>query len=196
MKKIIFYSHNKNKIKEINKIFKQSGIEILSLNNFPNIKEVEECGSSFEENARIKSSYGFKNFKLPCFADDSGLCIKAFGNLPGIRSKRFIEESGSIEKAFKIIIDKTNKFSDRNAYFKTTISLTYNQNKTIFFDGIIKGRISLEPKGLYGFHYDPIFIPDGYDKTFAQMNLKEKNKISHRAIASQKLKKYLLKLVN
>ena len=196
MKEIIFFSHNKYKIKEILILFQKSNFNILSLNNFPKIKEPEETGSSFEENAKIKSKYGFKHLKLPCFADDSGICIRALGNLPGIESKRFLKENGSYEKTFKSIIDKTKKFNDRHAYFQTSISLTINYNKIIFFKGVIRGKISSEPKGDFGFHYDPIFIPEGYNKTFAEMSSDEKNKISHRSIATQKLKKYLLQSFN
>ena len=196
MKKIIFFSHNKNKIREILKLFQKSGFNILSLNKFPNIEEPKELGSSFEKNAEIKSNYGFKHLKLPCFADDSGICINALKNLPGIRSKRFLEENGGEKKALEMIINKTKLLLDNRAYFKTSICLTFDENKTIFFNGIIKGMIASGPRGHGGFHYDPIFIPNGYDKTFAEMSLKEKNNISHRSIAIEKLKKYLLQSFN
>ena len=94
MEKIIFFSHNKYKIKEVLMLFQESNFNILSLNNFPKIKEPEETGSSFEENAKIKSKYGFKHLRVPCFADDSGICISALGNLPGIKSKRYLMEAG------------------------------------------------------------------------------------------------------
>ena len=196
MKKVIFFSHNSHKINEITELFKGSNINVLSLKNFININEPEETGSSFKENSKIKSKYGFKHLRLPCFADDSGICISALGNLPGIKSKRYLMESGGFNKTFAKIINKTKKLSDSHAYFQTTIALTIDNNKTIFFNGIIKGNISSEPKGRGGFHYDPIFIPKGYNKTFAEMSSEEKNKISHRAIASKKLKKYLLELFN
>ena len=196
MKKVIFFSHNTNKINEITELFKGSNINVLSLKNFININEPEETGSSFKENSKIKSEYGFKHLRLPCFADDSGICISALGNLPGIKSKRYLMESGGFNKTFAKIINKTKKLSDSHAYFQTTIALTIDNNKTIFFNGIIKGNISSEPKGGGGFHYDPIFIPKGYTRTFAEMSSEEKNKISHRAIATKKLKKYLLELFN
>ena len=109
MKKIIFFSHNKNKINEIIELFKGSNINVLSLKNFSNIKKPEENGSSFKENSKIKSKYGFKHLRLPCFADDSGICISALKNLPGIKSKRYLIESGSCDKAFAAIISKTKK---------------------------------------------------------------------------------------
>ena len=105
-------------------------------------------------------------------------------------------ESEGLNKTFTKIINKTKKLSDSHAYFQTTIALTIDNNKIIFFNGIIKGSISSEPKGEGGFGYDSIFIPKGYNKTFAEMSSEEKNKISHRAIASKKLKKYLLELFN
>ena len=196
MKKVIFFSHNRHKINEISKLFKGSNINVLSLKNFSNIKKPEENGSSFKENSKIKSRYGFKLLKLPCFADDSGICISALKNFPGIKSKRYLIESGGCDKAFTTIINKTKKFSDSRAYFQTSISLTIDHDKTFFFNGVIKGNISSKPKGGGGFHYDPIFIPKGYNKTFAEMSTEEKNKISHRAIAAKKLKKYLLHLFN
>ena len=196
MKKVIFFSHNINKINEIIELFKDSNINVLSLANFSNIKIPEESGSSFKENSKIKSEYGFKILKLPCFADDSGICISALKNFPGIKSKRFLIESGGWDKAFDKIINKTKKLSDSRAYFQTSISLTINQNKTISFNGIVKGNITSNPRGEGGFDYDPIFIPKGYNKTFAEMSSEEKNKISHRAIATKKLKSYLLLLFN
>ena len=193
MKKIIFFSFNKNKIKEIQNLFSKTNINILGLNSFSRIKNPIENGSTFQENAKIKSIYGFKKFKKPCFADDSGICIDALGGLPGIKSRRFIEKNEGFNKAFNKIIKKTNKELNYKAYFHTCIALTLDAEKTIFFEGRIYGRISKEPKGRHGFHYDPIFIPKGFKKTFAQMTSSEKNKISHRSLAVKKLKKYLLR---
>jgi len=193
VKDIIFFSHNDNKIREVLSLFKKTKINIVSLENFPNLSEPKENGSTFEENAKIKSSYGYAKFKFPCFADDSGICISALNNLPGIKSKRFLQRKESLEKILKNIIQKTKDRLDRKAYFQTSISLTF-KDKSIIFTGLVKGEISSEPRGQYGFHYDPIFIPNGFKKTYGEMSLKEKNEISHRAIAIRKLKKYLLKL--
>ena len=195
MKKIIFFSRNNNKIKEVKKLFEEIKINILTLNDFPNISEPKETGSTFEENAKIKSSYGYEKLKLPCFADDSGICISALNNSPGIKSKRFLEKNNNHKKIFKTIIDKAKELSDFQAYFQTSISLTFN-NESIFFKGVIKGIISPEPRGRYGFHYDPIFIPKGNNKTFGEMTIEEKNKISHRASAIKKLTKFLIKSFN
>ena len=191
MKKIVFFSYNNNKIKEVKKLFEEIEINILSLHDFPGILNPKETGSSFEENAKIKSSYGYEKIKLPCFADDSGICISALNYFPGIKSKRFLEKNGNHEKTFKIIINKAKEQLNFQAYFQTSISLTFS-NESIFFKGVISGKISPEPRGKYGFHYDPIFIPKGSEKTFGEMTIEEKNKISHRARAIKKLKKFLI----
>jgi|TARA_B100001079_G_scaffold195799_1_gene169475 XTP/dITP diphosphohydrolase len=195
VKKIIFFSHNDNKIKEVIKLFKETRINILTLHDFPNISKPKEIGSTFEENAEIKSSYGYKKIKLPCFADDSGICIDALGGFPGIKSKRFLKKNDDYKKTFKTIINKAKKLSNFQAYFQTSISLTFD-SETFFFKGIVRGKISSEPRGEYGFDYDPIFIPKGSKKTFGEMSIKEKNKISHRARAINKLKKFLIKSLN
>ena len=195
MKKIIFFSHNDNKIKEVKKLFEKTGINILTLHDFPNISEPKETGYTFEENAKIKSSYGYKKIKLPCFADDSGICIGALNGLPGIKSKRFLKKNDDHKKTFKTIIDKAKELSNFHAYFQTSVSLTFD-NDSIFFTGVVRGKISSKPRGKHGFHYDPIFIPEGSEKTFSEMSIEEKNKISHRSLAINKLKKFLISSFN
>ena len=195
MKKIIFFSHNDSKIKEVKKLFEETEINILTLYDFPNISKPNETGSTFDENAKIKSIYGYKKIKLPCFADDSGICIGALGGSPGIKSKRFLKINNDHKKTFKTIINKTKELSNFYAYFQTSVSLTFD-NQSIFFQGVVSGKISSEPRGKYGFHYDPIFIPEGSKKTFGEMTVEEKNKISHRARAIDKLKKFLIKSLN
>ena len=195
MKKIFFFSKNKKKNLEISSLFKNYKIHILNLDNFDNVIEPEENGNTFEQNAKIKSIYGFNTFNITCFADDSGICISALENLPGVKSKRFVEQRGGYNKTFSYIINKTKEKSGFSAFFQSSISLTLSSKKTIVFNGIVRGRISSEPRGNSGFGYDPIFIPKGYSKTFAEITDKEKNLISHRAIAVEKLKKYLLELV-
>jgi len=133
---------------------------------------------------------------LPCFADDSGICIDALDNSPGIKSNRFQKKNGGYKKTFEIIINKTKSKKKFGAYFQTSIALTINHKKTIYFNGIVKGTISSTPLGSFGFDYDPIFIPNGTNKTFAQMSSEEKNTISHRYIATKKLKEFLLKSIN
>ena len=196
MKEIIFFSHNKYKINEVINIFQNYNIKLLTLYDFPDIYKPEETGKTFKENAMIKSTFGFKFFGLPCFADDSGICISALNNLPGVKSKRFKIENGGFEKTFQIIINQTNIKNNYKAFFQSSIALTIDNQNSVCFDGIVFGKISDKPLGSRGFHYDPIFIPDGTNKTYAQMLEKEKNIISHRAIAIKKLKNFILKLID
>ncbi len=191
MKKILFFSNNLNKIKEIKSLFKELDIKVLTPKDFNLFNEPNENGSSFAENAKIKSSFGYENIKLPCFADDSGICIEALEWKPNIFSRRYIDSFESHNACFKNIIKEVKNTKKIKAYFKTSICLTLNVNYHIVFEGQINGRISLKKLGKNGFGYDPIFIPEGYVKTFAEMNNKEKNLISHRNIAIRKLSNFL-----
>ena len=191
MKDILFFSHNQKKIIEIKQIFKDSKIKIYDLNSFKKIKEPKETGATFSSNAKIKSKYGQQLFDMPCFADDSGFCVEALKNKPGVKSKRFLEKFSNNKKAFEYIISNVVKKRNNKAFFVTAISLTLKENHHITFLGKISGTVSLEPKGMNGFGYDPIFIPENNIKTFAEMNLEEKNVISHRKIAITKLKSFL-----
>ena len=191
MKNLLFFSHNLKKILEVESIFHYKDVKINSLKSFEKIKEPNENGLSFAENAKIKSSFGLKSFGIPCFADDSGICIEAIKNKPGIKSKRFLEKFTTDKHAFKNIISHVIKAKNDRAFFKTSICLSLKNNHHIVFEGKINGRISIIPKGLNGFGYDPIFIPEGYKKTFAEMSVREKNTISHRKIALQKMESFL-----
>ena len=191
MKKLLFFSHNQNKIIEINQIFKSKKIIIQNLNSYQKIKDPIEKGKSFAENAKIKSEYGQKIFNIPCFADDSGFCVEALNNDPGIKSKRFLEKFTSKKESFDYIISKVIKKKNNKAFFMSAISLSLNKGHHIIFLGKINGKVSLKPKGENGFGYDPIFIPENYNQTFAEMKPNEKNKISHRKLAITKLKSFL-----
>ena len=191
MKKLLFFSHNQNKIIEINQIFKSKKIIIQNLNSYQKIKDPVEKGKSFAENAKIKSEYGQKIFNIPCFADDSGFCVEALNNDPGIKSKRFLEKFTSKKESFDYIISKVIKKKNNKAFFMSAISLSLNKGHHIIFLGKINGKVSLKPKGENGFGYDPIFIPENYNQTFAEMKPNEKNKISHRKLAITKLKSFL-----
>ncbi len=187
MKKLLFFSNNKNKINEIKYIFKKFDLELLSLNDLYVSEEPEESGLTFEENAKIKSDHGFNKTGIPCFADDSGICIESLNWKPGVLSKRFLGRFKSNDDCFKSIIKSTKNKGKQNAYFKTSISLTVNKDQNIIFNGKICGKISSNAKGKFGFGYDPIFIPKNYNKTLAELSAKEKNEISHRSIAVAKL---------
>ena len=191
MKDILFFSHNQKKIVEVKQIFKNSKIKVYDLNSFKKIKEPKETGATFSSNAKIKSKYGQQLFDMPCFADDSGFCVEALKNNPGVKSKRFLEKFSNNKKAFEYIISNVVKKRNNKAFFVTAISLTLKENHHITFLGKISGTVSLKPKGRNGFGYDPIFIPENNIKTFAEMSLEEKNVISHRKIAITKLKSFL-----
>ena len=191
MKDILFFSHNQKKIVEVKQIFKNSKIKVYDLNTFEKIKDPKETGATFSSNAKIKSKYGQKLFNMPCFVGELGFCVVALKNNPGVKSKRFLEKFSNDKKAFEYIISNVVKKRNNKAFFVTAISLTLKENHHITFLGKISGTVSLEPKGTNGFGYDPIFIPENNNKTFAEMNLEEKNIISHRKIALTKLKSFL-----
>jgi XTP/dITP diphosphohydrolase len=191
LKDILFFSHNQKKIIEVKQIFKDSRIKVCNLNSFEKIKEPRETGKTFASNAKIKSKYGQQVFNIPCFADDSGFCVEALKNNPGVKSKRFLEKFSNNKEVFDYIISNVVKKKNNKAFFVTAICLTLKDNHHIVFLGRVNGTVSLEPKGTNGFGYDPIFVPENYTKTFAEMSLEEKNVISHRKIAITKLKSFL-----
>ena len=191
MKDILFFSHNQKKIIEVKQIFKDSRIKVFDLNSFEKIKEPRETGDTFASNAKIKSKYGQKVFNIPCFADDSGFCVEALKNNPGVKSKRFLEKFSNKKKAFEYIISNVIEKKNNKAFFVTAICLTLKDNHHIVFIGRINGTVFLKPKGNNGFGYDPIFVPENYTRTFAEMSLEEKSVISHRKIAITKLKSFL-----
>ncbi len=191
MKQLLFFSNNKNKITEIKKIFNKFNLKLLSLSDVDISDEPAENAQTFEENAKIKSDYGFNKTGIPCFADDSGICIETLNWKPGVFSKRFLNNFKNNEACFKRIIRSVKKNGKQNAYFKTSISLTINKDQNVVFNGKIHGKISNHIKGRYGFGYDPIFIPTHHKKTLAEISIKEKNEISHRSVAVKKLINFL-----
>ncbi len=193
MREVVFFSGNAGKIKEVENKFNKYSIKILSLKNFSNYKEPNEIGNTFSENAKIKSFYGFLRFKKPCFADDSGICIEALNKNPGVNSKTFLESFRNSETCLNYIINEVKKTNNFNAFFKTVICLTVSKEKVLYFEGVVNGRISDKIIGAGGFGYDPIFVPEGFSQTFAQMDTALKNKISHRGKALNKLIDYFSK---
>ena len=191
MKNIFFFTGNKNKYSEIKRLLKNTNLKIYTLNNFKNFREPIESGKSFAENAKIKSDFGFIKTNIPCFADDSGICIKALNYKPGILSKRYLNKFNSNKVCFNKIINQVEKSGEQAAFFKTSISLTIRLGITVCFEGVVRGKISNKVCGKNGFGYDPIFIPNGYSKTFAEMDIETKNLISHRSIAMKKLVNFL-----
>ena len=187
MKKILIGTHNKGKFKEIAYFIskKYKKISPISLN----IKSPKETGKTFNSNSRLKVNF-FSNFvNYSVISDDSGLCIKALNNKPGIYSARLAKKQGSFFKAMKYILKKMEKKKDREAFFVCSLSYKNNKGKIISAEGKIKGNIANKIIGKKGFGYDPIFIPIGKKVTFGQMSKSTKIKIDHRFIAFKKLKK-------
>ena len=192
MKQVLFFSNNKNKLIEIKKIFNKLNLKLLSLKDVSIKDEPKEVGKTFEENAKIKSDYGFNKTGIPCFADDSGICIESLNSKPGVHSKRFICKFKNEEDCFNHIIKRVKVSGKEKAYFKTSISLSINKNYNVVFNGRVDGKISSQSRGEFGFGYDPIFIPNRFNKTFAELSTKEKNRLSHRSIAVTKLVNFLV----
>lgn len=195
MIKIILATRNGGKIKEIRLKLHKYPIIIESLVNYPKIPEVEETGKTFEENSILKAREISLQTNLPALADDSGLEIYYLGNKPGIHSSRWGNtDTGRIQKVIHALENTDSR--ERNAQFVCVMSLYVDEKNIFITKGICKGRIILSPQGDSGFGYDPIFIPSGYDKTFAQLGDNIKNKISHRAIALQKIIKIIIRHYN
>lgn len=187
--KLIFASHNNYKFNEVKKILPPH-IELLSLTDVDFFTEIEETENTLEGNALLKANTIYKELNLNCFADDSGLLVDALNGEPGVYSARYAgsqkNDNDNIEKLLAKLTNSTN----RKAHFKTVMALVINGN-AFLFEGIIKGAITHEKRGTNGFGYDPIFVPDGYSQTFAEMNTETKNSISHRGIALKKLMVFL-----
>jgi len=187
MKKLVLATTNLNKVKEYNAILKKHGIKVVSLSN---IKDVKETGKTFKSNALLKVKAAAKLTKLPVIADDSGLCISAFHGFPGLHSARYAKQMGGFKVTNADIVKKLTK--NRKAYFACAIALANVKSKPIVFEAKVYGTIAKEFKGDVGFGYDPIFIPDGYKKTYSKLPISVKNKISHRAKACEILVNYLV----
>lgn len=189
MRQLVFATNNQHKLQEVSAKIKGK-IELLSLADIGCDEEIAETGVTFWENASIKSQYIWQKYKLNCFADDSGLEIDALDGEPGVYSARYAGEQGNHDANMAKVLEKLQHETNRRARFRTIISLLWNGDE-IFFEGTVKGTIRRQRSGAAGFGYDPIFEPEGYTVTFAEMSLAEKNRISHRGIAVDKLVKFL-----
>jgi XTP/dITP diphosphohydrolase len=190
MRELVFVTNNLHKLKEISAIIGDQ-FRILSLSDIHCNEEIEEDAPTIEGNASLKSWYIWNKYKMNCFADDTGLEIVALGGRPGVKSARYAGEDCNPENNIRKVLQELEGKSDRKARFRTVISLIMN-GKEVQFEGTVEGNILSEKRGNDGFGYDPVFLPDGYHQSFAEMMLEEKNKISHRARATQKLTDYLL----
>ena len=187
--KLVFATNNLHKLKEVQEMLSNS-IEVLSLKDIGCFEDIEETESTLEGNAKLKADYITEKYGFDCFADDTGLEVEALDGNPGVYSARYAGEHGNAEKNMeKLLVELQNKLS-RKAKFRTIIALNIT-NKQYLFEGICDGEILNEKTGVKGFGYDPIFKPSNASCSFAEMNSEEKNIISHRGIAIQKLVQFL-----
>ena len=186
---LVFASNNKNKINEIQQLLPNS-IEILSLEAIGCHEEIPETADTIEGNAILKANYVSQKYGYDCFADDTGLEVEALNGEPGVYSARYAGEQRNAEDNMNLLLDNLVKKNNRTAQFKTVIALNLN-GKQQLFTGIAKGKITTEKSGNQGFGYDPIFQPEGYQETFADLSMETKNQISHRGKATQLLISYL-----
>lgn len=182
-KKIVLATHNIGKVKEMQAMLDPFGITVLSADDLK-LSEPEENGKTFIENAKIKALCAAKEANMPALADDSGLCVHALDNRPGIYSARYNEPK---KNGFMYAMEKLNEElsdqKDRSAHFSCAIVIAWPDGQTEEFEGKVNGTLCWPPKGEKGFGYDPMFVPDGYQLSFAELPAEEKNKISHRARA-------------
>lgn len=182
---LIFATHNKNKVIEVKSLINQN-INLLNLSDINFTDDINETATTLEGNALLKAQTIFKKTKLDCFADDSGLLVDALNDEPGVYSARYAGEQKNDEDNITKLLNNLHGIENRKAQFKTILALILNGNEYLF-EGTMHGTITYEKMGLNGFGYDPIFMPKGFSKTFAELTLEEKSKISHRALALNKM---------
>lgn len=189
MKKFVFATNNLHKLEEVNAIIDDK-IELLTLNDINCHTDIPETADTLEGNALIKAKFVYDNYHKDCFGDDTGLEVEALNGEPGVYSARYAGEGHNSEANIKKLLHNLEGVANRKARFRTVFALIAD-GKEHYFEGIINGEIIKVRKGTAGFGYDSIFVPEGYTQTFAEMGNDIKNKISHRAIATQKLCKFL-----
>ena len=187
--KLVFATNNLHKLKEVQKMLSNS-IEVLSLKDIGCFEEIEETENTLEGNAKLKADYITQKYGFDCFSDDTGLEVEALNGKPGVYSARYAGEHGNAEKNMEKLLNELQNKSSRKAKFRTIIALNL-RNKQYLFEGICDGKILNKKTGIKGFGYDPIFKPNNASCSFAEMSSEEKNIISHRGIAIQKLVNFL-----
>ena len=190
MNEIVLASRNPNKIQELKELLCIPDVRVLSTTDFPDLEEVEEDAVTLEGNALKKAKYVAMVTGLPSLADDTGLEVTALNGAPGVYSARYSGEYASYEDNVEKLLSEMSKTNERNAQFRTVVAFVEADNQWIF-EGICTGKISSFRKGAGGFGYDPIFIPDGFDISFAEMDSEQKNNISHRGLAMKKAVAFL-----
>jgi XTP/dITP diphosphohydrolase len=189
---IVFATGNPHKVREVEALL-DGGIKLVSLKDIGCEEDIPETQPTIEGNALQKMRYVVENYGVDCFAEDTGLEIEALNGEPGVFSARYAGENKDSEANMNLVLQKLDGISNRKAQFKTVVALRVYEQEFLF-EGILKGTIATEKKGEKGFGYDPIFVPEGQEKSFAQMTSTEKNAISHRGIAINKLKIFLNRL--
>lgn len=188
MKELVFATHNAHKLEELQAILKE--YKILGLNDINCLEEIIEDSDTLDGNAKIKANYVTDNYSIDCFADDTGLEVDALNGAPGVYSARYAGEGCSYQDNVNKLLEALKNVENRKARFRTVIALNLN-GKQYTFEGKVEGVITKEQHGEKGFGYDPIFLPDGFEQTFAEMPMDVKNTISHRGKATQKLVEFL-----
>lgn len=188
MKDLVFATHNAHKLEELRAIIKD--YNILGLNDIDCHTDIIEDADTLDGNAKIKANFVTDNFHIDCFADDTGLEVDALNGAPGVYSARYAGEGCSYQDNVDKLLEALKGTENRKARFRTVIALNLNGEQH-FFEGTVEGIIIREQRGEKGFGYDPIFLPDGYEQTFAEMPLELKNSISHRGRATKKLIEFL-----
>jgi len=186
--KLVFATNNKNKLKEVQAML--TNFEIVSLADINCFDDIPETANTLEGNAILKANYVTEKFGLNCFADDTGLEVEALNNEPGVFSARYAGEENNAEANMNKLLSNLNKKENRKAQFRTAVALNI-EGKQFIFEGVCKGQILTTKQGDSGFGYDPIFMPDGFNNSFAEMNMIEKGNISHRGKAIQQLVNFL-----
>lgn len=190
MKEIIIATHNSHKVEEISPLL-ESAFKVVSLGDLGFDSDIPETGLTLKENARQKARCIWDKYGKDCFADDTGLMVEALDGAPGVYSARFAGEGCSFEDNINLLLEKMKGKSNRKACFATVICLVQD-GEEMFFEGRCEGTILEQRRGGEGFGYDPVFLPEGSKESFAQMSMEDKNRISHRGIATSKLVEYLL----
>ena len=189
---IIFATHNKNKLKEVQSLV-PANITVISLDDLNMTTEIPETGHTLADNALIKARTIFEWYKKPVIADDTGLEVNVLNGAPGVYSARYAGEPSNAENNMTLLLENLEGKADRSAHFKTVIAYINAEGKEQLFEGRVDGEIITERRGGEGFGYDPVFLPEGYTATFAEMPLEEKNQISHRARALRAFSEFINK---
>ena len=189
---LIFATHNPYKLLEVQAVLPKR-IDLLSLSDIHCTQEIPETANTLEGNAQLKADYVTRHYKMDCFADDTGLEIEALNGAPGVYSARYAGVENNAVANMQKVLSRLKGISNRKAQFRTVIALNL-EGKQYQFEGVCKGEILTQKHGGHGFGYDPIFKPEGFDNSFAEMSLEEKSAISHRGRAIQKLVSFLSEL--